>query len=195
MICEHDEVVSLPEAIHRLLQSQGGAWEGTAQELTLLLNTSFTPRALSAKLRHDDTITALQNVGVTVSYRRSHGVRHIVLQETPDTTQGARSGGTVSIDKGAAKLSDFSRPEISFPFSWPWGHIRELGEEEKRTVNAPIGTGRSVHYRHCSLCGRGGGDVLTHLKVSAGYRSYLCRACAEVYQVKARAHLASGVVS
>ena len=68
-------------------------------------------------------------------------------------------------------------------FTWAYGKIEELSEEEKSEVNQILRQGRKSYQKHCALCGRPGS--LAYRKISDGNPALICKACAETYVMNA----------
>lgn len=177
---------TLSERITELLQSQEGLrWQGTAYDLCQALDTCVSsPRSLAVKLKRsrDD----LRRGGVNVAHKKLRGRHVIVLSVSRSVASALTKDPGTTTNKRCSKIA----PEIAaiaFPFSWKYGKIIELNEDEKRAANFPVRNGHNRrHYCHCSLCGNGGPGVLEFVRESAGYKNFVCRRCAVEYVEKAR---------
>jgi hypothetical protein len=155
--------------------SKVSSWEGTAANLCELLGVNVEPRSLSAILRKTDF-----RGRVAVDFSRRHGTRLIRVAEshTAHKREEFCVTPTPTPPSGAAKIKEGKR---AF-FTWKYGRIEELSEEEKIEYNRLQRNGtHKHHFRHCQLCGQGGEGVIQYRKFSDGNASLLCKECAEKY--------------
>jgi len=176
MISEHDEAVNLASVIHQLLNSNGGAWTGTARQLCDALGLDILPRVLSVWLRNGE----LDGV-VHVTFKKKRGVHLITLSLAPAAAPERSEDHSPEDVSGCSKKVAEIEDEVSFPFCWQYAEITELSEQQKADVNRPLGAGGHQHFRHCSTCGSGGPGIIEFVKVSNGYTSYHCHECASDY--------------
>jgi hypothetical protein len=168
----HVQDKPLSSLIAELLIEHGGKWEGTAHDLVVALNLNVVPRVLAVKLKKakDD----LKKVGVSIRYKRLHGYRIIQLLlpsvSNTELTKASTLSQTTSLEGNA---------KTEFPFSWPYGSIKELSTAEKEEVNRLRHQGRKQYRKPCSLCGEEG--QIEFRKVSDGNPCLICNPCAEKY--------------
>lgn len=162
-------MVNLTSTVHRLLQSNGGTWTGTAKSLCQELGLGILPRVLSVWLRNGE----LDGV-VHVTFKKKRGVHLISLSLAPITTPERSEDRSPEDLSGCSKIIALSETAVSFPFCWTYSVIAELDGDERQ----------ALARRSCSLCGVRG--CITHSKRCEGYpRTLLCRSCAENYAGKA----------
>jgi len=179
-----DKPLNLPDAISELLNLHS-EWRGTAQELANALRLDIAPRSLSVKL--DKLEDELKRRGVAVSHKKIKGRKVLVLSLAGNHTAIATKPHTPTSIIGEEGVANSHAYEgvIRFPFSWSYGTITELSDEEKEKVNRTRHIGRKYYYKICAICG-GNGGYLDFRKVSDGSSCLICRECAIRYVRKAR---------
>ncbi len=91
----------------------------------------------------------------------------------------ARKGGS----HARSSKNPTTLPQVAtFPFSWKFGTVVELLNEEKANINRP--RGRKNQYKICTICGGNGGE-LRYRKTSDGNSCLICEDCAVQYILSA----------
>jgi hypothetical protein len=132
---EHTPVKSLSSLIVDLLQkSEGGKWQGTAHDLCAALGwEGLAPRSLAVKLKKSRD--ELKTHGVKVGYSKIRGRHVLKLSATSNFTQNAMKGGNPI--EATREVSAFATPHTkNYPFTWQYGTIEELSEEEKTLLKS-----------------------------------------------------------
>ena len=157
--------------------SKNEKFRGTATELSRVLGLSdMNARVLSLNL--EKIKSELENNGIFVKHSINRG-RHIIkLSNTPNIKHNKT---TLRYPTQHTPLGGVAKPEepITFLFSWLYGEIVELSEEEKSEVNSVRHQGKKSYQKPCSLCGEEG--ILGYRKTSDGNSCLICKNCAEKY--------------
>ena len=167
-------------------------FRGTAAELSRVLGSlDMNARVLSLKL--EKIKSELENNGIFVKHSIIRGRHIITIANTHEIPHSEET--LLHPTKAPPENQGFATPPnkepITFPFSWQYGTIEELSEEEKNEVNVLRHNGRKHYQKTCSLCAKEGN--LEYRKISDANSSLLCETCAKSYIVSAVKLLNEGV--
>jgi len=175
----------LIDAITNLIKER--SWQGTATELSNVLNLNLNPRVLSMELKKSED--ELNNHGILIVRKKIHGKHIINISMNSDTHRIAQNPlKHIHPNQSIVQHHNFATPyqkeTISFPFEWKYATITAISEEEKSNVNRLRNQGRKRYQKPCSLCGEEG--ILMYRKVSDGNSSLICESCAMKYIASAK---------
>jgi superfamily II helicase len=166
-------------------------WNGTATDLCVYLGLGMSARAVSVELKKVDS--ELENLGISITWARKRNKRVITIANNAVVSQSEVVLRHIeeSTPRNNGFASHTEKEPITFPFSWQYGTVEELSEEEKKEVNMLRHQGRKQYKKPCSLCGEEG--VLEYRKTSDNNSSLICKNCAEKYVLSALTLQQNGV--
>lgn len=179
----HNQYHDILSAVVNLVK-ENKKFRGTAAELAKVLGlVDMNPRALVVQVNKLNG--ELENRGIFVKHSINRGRHLVTITNTHEITHSEET--LLHPTQTIPKNSDFATPPkkepITFPFSWLYGEIIELSEEEKNELNRTRHNGRKHYQKPCAVCGEEG--ILEYRKISDGNPALLCKKCSENYIISA----------
>ena len=152
----HNQDHDILSAVVDLIEENSGMWKGQASKLSRVLGLNTNPRALSVELKKAKS--ELKNNGISLRGSIIRGKHIITITNTHRITHSETT--LRHPNKDTPKDTDFATPPekepITFPFSWQYGQIEALSEEEKNEVNRIQHKGKKKYQKACGVCGKEG---------------------------------------